>query len=389
MVVSSTLALIFSFQQSSQAADPAAGYPEGQPAPGRTCPETAESTEITSPFNGKILACLVIGGVKKWWIKGEPFPTANQAPTPNGNIPDPGASEEPFVLKHTYFLSKKSLSTMKIFEDVKYGDISVSQRLDIYLPKFSKKPPLMIWTHGGGFVVGDENWMKYDDSAKLLEAFIKNGIAVASINYRLSQEAKFPAAGQDAKRAIRFLRTNSSKFGYNPDKFITGGDSAGSYLALMAAFTGNQLSVFDSPDDPNLNVSAEISAVFNLFGNTNYDTMAANKVKYPCTNKSDPAYGQDSYVNPWFGDIRAPENRAAVESSNLYPYLKKLKTIPKVLTFHGTADCSVSKYDSIELDRVVKSLKGKSSLFLIEGADHGNTKIWAKVIKEIPAFAKS
>ena len=80
----------------------------------------------------------------------------------------------------------------------------------------------------------DEDFMKFDESAKLLELLTKSGIAVASINYRLAQEAAFPAAGVDVKTAIRFLRANASKYGYDPNKFATGGDSAGSYLALEA-----------------------------------------------------------------------------------------------------------------------------------------------------------
>ena len=136
----------------------------------------------------------------------------------------------------------------------------------------------------GTFVIGDDDFMKFDESAKLLEVFIKNGIAVASVNYRLSQEALFPAAGVDTKSAIRFLRANASKYGYDPKKFATGGDSAGSYLALMAGITGDQSSIFDDPKDPNSKTSASVSAVIDLYGNADFFEMTANNARYPVTN---------------------------------------------------------------------------------------------------------
>ncbi len=365
------------------------GYPKDQPAPGRTCPNSEIGAETVSPFNNKIFACTEINGVKKWWIKGEPLPVAPAAPTAK---PSTGARQVdekmPPEVQHSYTLPAKSIAKMKVYEDIVYSTSSTSQRLDIYLPKGVKNPPLMIWLHGGGFVFGDENTMKFDESAKLLEVFIKNGIAVASVNYRLATEALYPAAAQDTKMATRFLRANASKYGFNSNKFAIGGDSAGSYLAMSAGFTGSQKSLFDTPTDPNLKTSAAISFVFDLFGNVNFETMAANKIKYPCGVEDPYASGADPNFNPWFGDTSLPNVKAQLQSGNLYPYLKTLKPMPTVFIFHGTADCSVSQYDSIELDKVIKSQKGTSNLFLVPGEIHGGPKIWTAAMKQVPALAK-
>ena len=391
------LVVSVSIVPTTSAANPDDGYPQGQAAPGRTCPMNDEGNKQVSEFNGKVLICTLIDGVKKWWIEGEPLPIAPAKPAAPTNSSDTnnsstaGNSEDnmPPGFAHTYFLPAKSIAKMKVIEDVIYSDDAPGQKLDIYLPKGIANPPLMIWIHGGGMIFGTENTIKYDEGAKLLEVLIKNGIAVASINYRLASEVKFPATGQDVKTAIRFLRAKAAKYGYNSKKFVTGGDSAGAYLALMAAFTANQKSVFDNPNDPNLKTSAAVSAVLDLFGNSNFTTMTENKIKYPCTDKTDFAYGTDPKMNPWLGgDVTLPENKAMVDSANLYPFLKSLKPIPNVYIFHGTADCSVSKYDSIELDKVVKSLKGKSNLYLIPGAAHGGAKIWVEVMKQVPALAK-
>ena len=379
----------------TNAANPDDGYPDGQAAPGRTCPNNDEGFKQVSTHNGKTLVCTVIDGVKKWWIEGEPLPVVPSKPaetskptetskpastTTDDNMP-PG-------FKHTYNLPAKSLSKMKVFDDVSYSALDSKMRLDIYLPKSVAKPPLMIWVHGGGMVFGNENTIKYDEGAKLLEVLIKNGIAVASVNYRLATEVPYPKTGQDVKTAIRYLRANAAKYGFNPKKFAIGGDSAGGYLALMAATTGNQKSLFDDPADPNLKTSASVSAVFDLFGNANVLTMTENKIKYPCQDKNDFAYGLDPKMNIWFGDVTLPENREKVDSANLYPFLAKNKTLPNFFIFHGTADCSVSKYDSIELDKTVKALKGKSVLKLIPGENHGGPKIWVEANKQVPALVK-
>jgi len=362
------------------------GYPQDSPAPGRTCPNAVAGYETVSTFNGKTFVCTVIEGVQKWWIKGDPLPTP--APSPNPSTAGSGAGPAKIVVTNFYVLPASSLAKMTVFDNVAYATQSPEQRVDIYLPKGVKNPPLMIWTHGGGFVFGDEDGMKFDDEAKMLEVFIKNGIAVASVNYRLAQMAPFPASGQDAKLAIRFLRANAAQYGFNPKKFATGGGSAGAYLALMGAFTANQSSVFDTPTDPNLKTSTAVSAVFDLFGNVNFITMSANKAKYPCTDKTDYAYGTNPYDNSWFGNVQLPSLRPAIDSANLYPFLKGLKIVPRVYIFHGTADCSVSKHDSIELAKEVTKAKGKSYLFLVPGGTHGGPSVMAEARKRIPELAK-
>ena len=384
----------------TNAANPDDGYPEGQAAPGRTCPNNDEGFKQVSAFSGKTLVCTLIAGVKKWWIEGEALPVAPSKPAEPSKSADTSKPAEttkpsettddnmPPGFKHSYNLPAKELAKMKVFDDESYSAIDSNMRLDVYLPKGVIKPPLMIWVHGGGMIFGNENTIKYDESAKLLEVLIKNKIAVASVNYRLATQVPYPVSGQDVKTAIRYLRANAAKYGFDPKKFAIGGDSAGAYLSLMAAITGNQKSLFDDPADPNLKTSASVSAVFDLFGNANVLTMTENKIKYPCQDKSDFAYGSDPKMSIWFGDVTLPENREKVDSANLYPFLAKNKSLPSFFIFHGTADCSVSKYDSIELDSKVKALKGKSVLKLSPGENHGGPKIWVEANKQVPALAK-
>jgi acetyl esterase/lipase len=385
IVFSIFFAQLLPIHQASYAANPDDGYPQGQPAPGRTCPTVEQGASTISAHSGKTLICTLINGEKKWWIAGEALPSA---PTP---AKPSGATNSAPEIQYTpkYKLAAKSIAKMKIFENVTYGTKFPSQRLDIYLPKGVTKPPLLIWSHGGGFVIGDEDFIKFDDSAKLLEVLIKNGVAVASVNYRLAQEALFPAAGTDVKSAIRFLRANASKYGYNPNKFATGGDSAGSYLALMAAITGDQASPFDDPTDPNLKTSAAVATVIDLFGNVDFFEMSANNLKYPCDQSKNPFPGAVGNVHPWFGDTTDPKVQDVMKSGGLYPYLKNSKALPTFYIFHGSDDCSVSFYDSKNLDKAVKAVNGKSNLKIVPGAIHGGAGVWNAVMKAVPEIKKS
>jgi acetyl esterase/lipase len=363
------------------AANPDDGYPVDTAAPGRTCPTADEGFKTVSTYSGKTLVCTLIGNVKKWWIEGEPLPAES-----TGNN---GVAVPEIKIEHTYTLPAQSIAKMKIFENVPYATQSPSQRLDLYMPKGVVKPPLLIWTHGGGFVFGDEDTMKFDEPAKLLEVFMKNGIAVASINYRLAQEATFPAGALDTKRAIRFLRANASKYGYDPKKFATGGDSAGGYLALMAGITGDQATLFDDPTDPNRKVSAAVSAVMDAFGNADFFEMDLNNAKYPCDQSKNPFPVATGNIHPWFGDVTDPTVQAVMKSGGLYPYLKRAKSLPTFYIFHGLDDCSVSPYDSKNLDKALKVAKAKSNLTLIPGAIHGGAGVFTAIIKAIPAFKKT
>jgi acetyl esterase/lipase len=380
----STLAI--TFLAPATAANLDDGYPKDTAAPGRTCPMAEEGFKTVSDYSGKTLVCTMINGTKKWWIEGVPLPEAAPAGTSTGT----GTGTVPEIqITNTYLLPATSLAKMKVSENVIYAAQSPSQRLDLYLPKGVVKPPLVVWTHGGGFVFGDEDGMRFDEEARLLEVFIKNGIAVASVNYRLAQESPYPAAGVDTKRAIRFLRANASKYGYDPKRFATGGGSAGAYLALMAAITGDQPSPFDDATDPNRKVSAAVSVVMDLFGNVDFFEMADNNLKYPCDQSKNPYPMEPGNIHPWFGDVTDAKVQAAMKSGGLYPYLKSSKALPAFYIFHGSDDCSVSPYDSKNLDKAIKARKGKSTMALIPGAIHGGAGVFAAAMKAVPAIKKS
>lgn len=357
-------------------AAPDDGYPQGVEAPGRTCPDSPLGEKTVSAHSGKTLVCTSMDGTKKWWIENEPLP-----PPPPKSAPQSSENSLP-VFTHTYSLPKKSLAKMKVFRDVTYGSESSSQKLDIYLPKSTKKPPLLIWLHGGGFMFLDKSVVRFDEGAKLLEKLISNRVAVASLDYRLASEAKFPAAAQDVKRAIKFLRLNATKYGYDGDKFGVLGESSGAYLANMVGVTGDQKSIFDSKDETISNVSANVLFVTAISGNVDFRFMRSNIEKYPCKENVGKKFPEMD--NPWFGSEKLPGVTESIASANLYPYIEANKNLPQFFIIHGTEDCAVSPRESIQLHEYIQNLGGKSALTLVTNGTHGGPSVWAAAIRIAP-----
>lgn len=133
--------------------------------------------------------------------------------------------------------------------DVAYDTVSPAQKLDLYFPETGDGPfPLVLHIHGGGFGMGDKRDDHMDTYLKLLDY----GLAVGSIEYRLSSEAIFPAAVLDCRQAVRFVRRHAADYSIDPERIGVLGGSAGGNLAAMlgmnipdGAFPGEEGKTFD------------------------------------------------------------------------------------------------------------------------------------------------
>jgi acetyl esterase/lipase len=133
--------------------------------------------------------------------------------------------------------------------------------LDIYRPDADASPAVALYLHGGGWAVGD----KADRSAERLEALARNGIAVASANYRLTSAATYPAQIHDVKAAVRWLRANGSERGLAVDRLAVWGASAGAYLASMVGLSAGDPYLEGTLGD-HIAESSAIQAVVSWFG---------------------------------------------------------------------------------------------------------------------------
>ena len=116
--------------------------------------------------------------------------------------------------------------------------------LDLWRAEADAPAPLWVWVHGGGVMFGDTSGV----SAELVNTALEAGISVASINYRLSQQAPFPAPMHDGARAVQCLRFHSGTWGLDPQRFAAGGGSAGGGISLWLGFHEDLAD--PSSDDP-------------------------------------------------------------------------------------------------------------------------------------------
>ncbi len=240
--------------------------------------------------------------------------------------------------------------------DVEYGPHGVGNRLDLYLPPKADAPlPLVIWIHGGGWEAGNK------DNPPGLD-LLKKGYAVASLNYRLSQEAKFPAQIEDCKAAIRFLRANAKKYNLDPDHFGVWGASAGGHLVALLGTTGAVKEL--EGDGPNKNESSAVQAVVDWFGPTDMLQMKAQAD----VKQAFDADSADSPVGRLFGGP-VQEHKELAEQANPLHFITK--DAAPFLIFHGDKDNLVPLGQSKILDEALKAAKVESTLIVIEGAGHG------------------
>ena len=131
-------------------------------------------------------------------------------------------------------------SGVQILRAIAYkpGSSSDAHTLDLYLPGHGaaqpgERPPLFVYIHGGAWVSGDRR-----QYVRLGAGLLAQGVAVAVINYRLSDVGKdpHPAHVQDAAAAVAFLRKEAARYGYDPERIFVGGHSAGAHISALLAF---------------------------------------------------------------------------------------------------------------------------------------------------------
>lgn len=254
------------------------------------------------------------------------------------------------------------------FLDVPYATLSAAQRLDVYLPNVGEGPfPVIVAIHGGAFMGCDKGDLQV---TPMLEGLNK-GFAVVSINYRMSGEAKFPALVQDAKAAVRWIRANARQYGFDPERIVAWGGSAGGYLSSMLAVSADEKS-FKDPTLGNTEYSSRVQAAVIWYGPTNFlkmdDQLAASGLTGPEEFRHNSANSPESLL---LGDLitRIPDR---VKAANPETYISG--TIPPMLLQHGRKDPVVPVQQSIEFHQKLKKRCGDDRVILevFEGAEHAD-----------------
>ena len=247
--------------------------------------------------------------------------------------------------------------------DLAYAGISPSQRLDIYLPQAGEGPfPVVLFIHGGAFAYGD----KRDVHVLPFLRGLDHGYAVVGVNYRMSGEAVFPAGVQDVKAAIRWLRAHAGEHYLDARRVVACGTSSGANFAALVGLTeGVQL--FDDPTLGNAAEPADVQAVVDLFGPTDFLAMD-EQLTAGCLGPADhgePGSPESLYLGATIADV--PD---LVRAANPMTYIDD--HMPPILIQHGTKDWVVPVQQSIEFARAIEERvgPGRCEVDLLEGADH-------------------
>jgi acetyl esterase/lipase len=250
--------------------------------------------------------------------------------------------------------------------NVTYAPTSASQVLDLWLPpKATGSTPLVIYIHGGAFKGGDKA-MVGGKVQPLLDA----GYAVASLNYRLSGEALFPAGVQDVKAAVRWLRANAATYNLDPNRFAAWGESAGGHLASIIGTTGDQTTPLDDPSLGNSEVSSAVQAVVDWYGPTDFGQMDAQAASGGGCTAPQVHDTADSPESVWLGGAlqTVPE---VVAQANPITYIATAKKLPAFSIAHGDADCNVPYQQSQILAAALTAAGTQPELTILPGATHG------------------
>lgn len=246
----------------------------------------------------------------------------------------------------------------KVARDVVYRTIDGKNlTLDLYVQQTVKegdKFPAVVWIHGGAWREGSK------DRCPAIP-LVNQGFVVVSINYRLSQEAIFPAQIHDCKAAIRWLRANAGRYSIDPDRIGVWGASAGGHLAALLGTSGGVKELEGGPD--NLGYSSRVQAVCDYFGPTDFLRM----------NDEPGAMDHNAPDSPESALVGGPIQKNPEKVALANPMTYASADDPPFLILHGDQDRTVLPSQSVLLHNALKRVGVNVRLGVVTGQGHGFT----------------
>jgi len=232
------------------------------------------------------------------------------------------------------------------------NDTLAKHLLDVYLPPNVKgKVPLIVFIHGGGWLVNDK-YADIDYMKNTVAEIVKSGFALASIDYRFATQATFPAQIQDCNRAVSFLYDHAEKYGFDKERFAVMGFSAGGHLASLQGLSNNNK--IEDFFVPNSSQNFSFKAVVDFYGPSELTSLKSSE------------------------DPKAPEAILLGASPIARPDLAKIgspvtyidKNDPPFLIIHGEKDDVVWNRQSKLLSGWLTAAGVENELIIVSGAPH-------------------
>ncbi|WP_197167916.1 alpha/beta hydrolase [Neorhodopirellula pilleata] len=220
--------------------------------------------------------------------------------------------------------------------------------------------PTIVWVHGGAWRAGSKS------DVPVLH-WLERGFAIASVDYRLSTEAKFPAQVHDIKAAIRYLRGHASELNLDPNRFVIAGSSAGGHLAALVGVSGGVEELEGSIGD-HVSESSDVQAIVSFYGASNLQSILSQSTEHGLRVRV-PALqlllgGQPDEV-PELAKLASPV--AHVDISD-----------PPLWLIHGDADPQMPPQQSEELRAAYEKLSLPVELDVVAGGKHGGEEFFSK-----------
>jgi acetyl esterase/lipase len=243
--------------------------------------------------------------------------------------------------------------TAPTHKDIVYATVDGKElKLDLYLPSEPAASGLVVFVHGGAWRGGSKDGVP--------KIFPDNGIPTASLEFRQSPEAKFPAQIHDIKAAIRFLRGRAGDYGYKAEKIVIVGSSSGGHLAALTGVTNGNAELEGKIGD-NLQHSSSVQGIIDYYGATNLTTILVQSTPFGL-NVRKPALelllGSEPDKNIELAKLASPVFH--VDAND-----------PPLLIFHGEQDPQMPINQSHELAGAYKKSNLDVQFEVVYGAAHG------------------
>ncbi|MER5753447.1 alpha/beta hydrolase [Streptomyces sp. NPDC002088] len=234
-------------------------------------------------------------------------------------------------------------------------------RMDLMVPAGAEPAPVVVWMHGGGFLLGSRRRSAF--SGPPWDALLARGFAVAVVEYRFAFEERFPACVHDVKAAVRWLRRYGADLGLLPHAIGAWGESAGGYLSAFLALDGRQQAL-----DGEVGVtgpSSEVAAAVDWYGPTDFLDMDAQAEGARSMHPHDAPGSPESLL------IGGPlqQNPDAARAASPLSYAASSDPAP-LLLMHGTKDPYVPYQQSVVLAEAMAAQGAPVTLHLVDGAGH-------------------
>jgi acetyl esterase/lipase len=251
--------------------------------------------------------------------------------------------------------ARSALAAPHVVRDIKFARAGDSDLLlDLYLPAGSERPlGLIVWVHGGAWRAGSRA------SVDLL-GLTERGWAVASVDYRLSTVARFPAQVHDIKAAIRYLRAHAAEHGYPAERVVIAGSSAGAHLAALVGVS-NRHPELEGSIGNDTRTSSDVQAIVSLYGASNLTSIL---------DQSTP-HGLSVRVPALELLLGAKPEAAAALAQLASPLFHVDAKDPPLYLMHGDQDNQMPINQSHELEGAYQKLGLPVRFTVVHGAGHG------------------